>query len=59
MNKDRNKDLDIITKQVDTNCVNTTPKDTDSFDVTSFAHHAAERNHTIVDGFHLEFLVLI
>ena len=25
----------------------------------SFAHHAAERNHAIVDGFHLGFLVLI
>ena len=34
MDKDRNKDLDIIAKQVDTNCVNTTSKDTDSSDVT-------------------------
>ena len=25
----------------------------------SFAHHAVKRNHTIVDGLHLEFSVLI
>ena len=34
MDKDHNKDLDIIAKQVDTNCVNMTSKDADSSDVT-------------------------
>ena len=34
MDKDRNKDLDFIATQVDTNCVNMISEDADSSDVT-------------------------